>query len=126
MFNIARCCALAAATGLALLATGANAGAPTPGGFAVVDADGKLHAHANVLRVKHANTGVYRVIFDQDVSACAANATIAARNGKSIIPGYIVVGHGAKTPNEVRVFTFLTATLLPADYKFNLAMACGT
>jgi len=123
MLKIARCCALAAATGLLLAATGANAQAA--GMFAVVDADGSLHAHANVLRVKHAGPGVYRVIFDQNVAQCAANATIAARNGKSIVPGYILVAHGSRQQNEVRVFTFLTtAPLLPSDYKFNLAMSC--
>ena len=61
--------------------------------------------------------------FDQAVHTCSANATIGGRGRKSIIPGYIVVTH-PKGDNLIKVSTFLTATLLPADFRFNLQVMC--
>jgi hypothetical protein len=100
-------------------------GGPAPGGWAIVNADGTLGANSNVASVDHVNTGIYRVNFTQSVSRCAANATLAARNGKTAVPGYVVIGHTRNAPAQVRVFTYLTTTLVPADFKFNLLMSCG-
>jgi hypothetical protein len=95
----------------------------SPGGWAIVAPDGTLGHNANVKSVKHVSTGVYLVKFNQDVSTCAANATIAGRGKKSITPGYIVVSR-AHTSDVIKVNTFLTVTLLPADFRFDVMVMC--
>jgi hypothetical protein len=92
----------------------------TPGGWAVVNADGSLKAHSNVKNVKHPARGAYRVVFNQPVSGCAATATIGG-SAKTVVPGYIVV---RRNDNAVGVHTFAAATLLPTDFKFNLNLVC--
>lgn len=104
--------------------TASQAGTPTPGGWAIVQSDGSLGFNQNVTDVGHPKTGVYRINFNQDVSHCAATATIAAKGGKTIIPGYIVVGRNGNVPNQLRVFTFATVTLIPSDYKFDVVAHC--
>jgi opacity protein-like surface antigen len=118
---------LVAVVGIALAAgslTAAQAGAPTAGGWAIVQSDGTLGANLNVTDVSRPKTGVYRITFNQDVSKCAANATIAAAGGKTIVPGYLVAGRNDNVPNQIRVYTFTTVTLLPANYKFDLTVSC--
>ncbi len=126
MFTNGRRCALAAVTGFVLSAGAATAQAPaSAGGFAIVDADGSLGASANVVKVFHVDTGIYRVQFDNDVSHCAANVTLAAHTGRStIVPGYVVAGRNDNAPNQVRVYTFSAAMLLPTDYKFDILATC--
>lgn len=115
----------AAAAGLLLAAGPATSGVPTPGGWAIVDDDGTLGANRNVVRVSLVQTGVYRVVFNQDVSHCAATATLAAHNGRnSIVPGYIVTGRNGNFPEQLRVYTFNTVTLLPQNFRFNLLASC--
>ena len=88
-------------------------GTPTPGGWAIIDTDGTLDANSNVVQVNHVGPGVYRVVFNQDVSHCAATATLAAHTGRhSIVPGYLVTGRNGKFPTQMRVYTFATTTLL--------------
>lgn len=118
---------LVAATGLLLSAapfTASQAGAPSPGGWAIVQSDGTLGANRNVTAVQHKKAGIYRLTFNQDVSRCAVNATIASADGKTVVPGYIVVGHNHNIPEQIRVATFLTVTLLPADYRFDVVVNC--
>ena len=117
------CRVAAAALGLLLSGT-AIAGAPVSGGWAVVTADGRLGPNTNVVKVHHKNAGIYRVEFNNDVSRCATNVTLAAHDGKTITPGYVVVEHNKTTPNQVRVFTFLSTTLVASDFKFNLLVNC--
>lgn len=124
MFVSTRRRALAAATGLLLAGTIPAFAAPSTGGWAVVTEQGRLGPNGNVTAVHHIRPGVYRVEFNNDVSRCAPNVTLAARSGKTITPGYVVVGHNKTTPNQVRVFTFLSTTLIAADYKFNLLVTC--
>lgn len=120
--------AIGAAAGILLAAvapTASDAGAPTPGGWAIVHADGTLGSRSNVTQVIHVGTGIYRVEFNQDVSHCAATATIAAHGGKTIVPGYIVAGRNSTAPNQVRVYTFESVTLVPTDYKFDVLASCA-
>jgi hypothetical protein len=124
-----RCRALAAATAIFMAgAATAAAQAPgtlTPGGWAIVDSDGTLGANSNVVKVEHPKTGLYRIIFNQDVSHCAATATLAAHNGRNTIePGYIVAGRNDNFPTQLRIYTFNTTTLLPADLRFNILASC--
>ncbi|HTT96568.1 MAG TPA: hypothetical protein VMF58_00850 [Rhizomicrobium sp.] len=97
--------------------------AQTAGGWAVVAQDGTLGHNLNVKSVDHKGTGIYLVKFNQDVTACSTTATIAGAGKRSIIPGYIVVSH-PKGDAEIKVNTFLTATLLPADFRFNIQVMC--
>jgi hypothetical protein len=92
----------------------------TPGGWAVVNADGSLGAHMNVKNVTRVSKGVYHVDFNQRVGRCAATSTIGG-SAKSIVPGFIVV---QRHRERVTVHTFAAVTLLPADFKFNLHLAC--
>ncbi|HWA92546.1 MAG TPA: hypothetical protein VG889_21120 [Rhizomicrobium sp.] len=118
---------LVAATGILLAAgtlTAAQAGAPTAGGWAIINSDGTLGANLNVTKVQHPKPGVYRITFNNDVAHCAANATIAAAGGNTIVPGYIVAGRTALVPNQIRVHTWETVTLIPTDYKFDLLVTC--
>ncbi|MBV9991907.1 MAG: hypothetical protein JOZ72_11520 [Alphaproteobacteria bacterium] len=126
MFINARCRALAAATGLLLAAGTAVAQPPaSAGGFAIVNADGSLGPSRDVVTVFHVGTGIYRVQFDNDVSGCAANATLAAHTGRStVLPGYVVAARNDNAPNQVRIYTFSTVNLVPADFKFNLVATC--
>ena len=120
----------AAAMGIVLASAIAPAaaqqpGTPTPGGWAIVDTDGTLDANSNVVQVNHVGPGVYRVVFNQDVSHCAATATLAAHTGRhSIVPGYLVTGRNGKFPTQMRVYTFATTTLLPTDFRFDLLVSC--
>jgi hypothetical protein len=68
-----------------------EAGAPATKLFAVVSADGKLIRGSGVISTSQGETkeGVYTVIFNQDVSACAFIATPAIEagtNGDSTFP----------------------------------------
>ena len=68
-----------------------EAGAPATNLWAVVSSDGKLIRGSGVTSTSQGETkeGVYRVVFNQDVSACAFIATPAiedATNGDSTFP----------------------------------------
>ena len=89
------CRALAAASAILLAgaaAATAQVPATTPGGWAIVEADGTLGPNLNAVKVIHVGPGNYRVQFNQDVSRCAATATIAAMDGDTLSPAYIIVG----------------------------------
>jgi hypothetical protein len=128
LFNTRRR-SFAAVTGILLAAAivpaaAQNGGTATPGGWAIVGADGTLGPNTNVMSVKRVKAGNYRVKFNQDVSRCAANATIAAQDGDTLVPGYIIAGRHNTALNEIRVHTFLTTTLVPSDYQFDLLVTC--
>lgn len=113
-------------TGLAApaLAQSADIAAPagSTGGFAVVTLAGKLAHSQNVTKFSHTGAGTYSVRFNNDVSNCSATATIARRGKGSVLPGYIVVSNSRN--GAVNVYTFLTTTLLAADYPFDLTVTC--
>lgn len=115
--------ALTIAAGLTVIAQTAHAGAQITGGWAMVQPDGTVGKSLNVVNVKHTGTGVYVVKFSSDVKDCVPLATIAGSGKKSLIPGYVVVS-GTRATDEIRVNTFLTATLLPADFRFNILASC--
>ena len=115
----------AAVTGIVLAMGITPAMAQTAGGWAIVDSDGTLGSNSNVNRVEHPKTGIYRISFNQDVSHCAATATLAAHTGRNgIVPGYVVTGRNTNFPNQIRVYTFNTTTLVPADFRFNVLASC--
>ncbi|HVV64864.1 MAG TPA: hypothetical protein VHC42_05310 [Rhizomicrobium sp.] len=115
---------LAIGAGLAMSAAPAALAQERPvshGGYAVVNADGTLGHHLNVVGVTRESAGVYDVEFNQPIKRCAFNATIRG-DAASVVPGYIVASrHGKK---DVRINTFLTLTLIPADFKFNVTATC--
>ena len=96
--------------------------AGSAGGFAVVTLAGRLVHSSNVKNFTHTGAGTYVVKFNNDVSQCSATATIARRGKGSVLPGYIVVSNSGQ--NRVNVYTFLTTTLLAADYPFDLTVTC--
>ena len=118
-----------AAAGAILLAGAATAaaqvqGVATPGGWAIVAADGTLGPNLNAVKVIHVGPGNYRVQFNQDVLRCAATATIAAQDGDTLAPAYIIAGRHNTAPSQIRVHTFQTTTLLPTDFQFDLLVSC--
>jgi opacity protein-like surface antigen len=118
-------CALAAVGFVAAAAADSSAqetAKTSPGGWAVVASDGKLQSHENAMKVTHNSAGVYDVKFDQKVSNCAANATIGGST-RTMLPGYIVL---TKRGDTIGVHTFDALTALPADFKFNLNVACSS
>lgn len=94
------------------------------GGYANVAPEGKLRHGVNVTAVKHLSAGRYVVKFNNDTSKCSAQGTIIGRGKKSLVPAYIVLGPN-HSQNSILVATFLTTTLLPADFPFNLTVTCG-
>jgi hypothetical protein len=74
-----------------------------------------------VRAVRHPARGVYHIAFNQDVSACAATASIRGERN-NILPGYVVVSNF--NTDKVGVNTYNAATLLPADFKFNMVVNC--
>ena len=122
MRNISKLALSAGAFVAAFALTGA-AEAQTTGGWAIVASDGSFGHNQNVVAVNHKSAGVYLVKFNQDVSTCAANATIGGNGKRSVIPGYIVVSH-PRSADTIKVTPFLPATLLPADFRFNIQVMC--
>lgn len=94
------------------------------GGWANVGPDGKLGHSLNVVSSNRVKTGVYQVKFNQDISNCAANATLMGRGKKTIVPGYIVVTLHTRNPDTIKVNTFLSTTLTPGDLRFDLMVMC--
>jgi hypothetical protein len=119
---IASSLALAACL-VAIPIDGASAQGAT-GGWADIGPDGALGRSLNVVSANRVGTGVYEVKFNQDITNCAMNATLMGRGKKSITPGYIVVTAHNRNRNVVRVNTFLTTTLLPGDFRFDLVATC--
>src|SRR5438128_154542 len=60
------------------------------GGYATVRQNGGVGGRQNVVGVRHPQAGHYLVKFNNDVSTCAAQATIAGRGKRSVVPAYIV------------------------------------
>lgn len=123
MRNSSKLALVAGAITVAFALTGEVSAQAATGGWAVVAQDGTLRHNQNVQGVSHESAGVYVVKFNQDVTACSANATIGGKGKKSLAPGYIVVSH-PRGDDLIKVNTFLTTTLLPADFLFNLQVMC--
>jgi hypothetical protein len=123
MRNIKKLALSVGAIMTAFVLAGEASAQTSTGGWAIVAPDGTLGHNLNVKSVNHVSAGIYLIKFNQDVSSCAVNATIAGKGKKSITPGYIVVSH-TRGDDEIRVNTFLTTTLLPADFRFDTIVMC--
>ena len=86
--------------------------------WAYVQADGTLGAHSGVTLVKHGQTGVYRVTFDQDVSGCAYSATPAKD-----IPAIGALSDAPDNPTDVLV-VMSDGTSNPVDSDFSVEAFC--
>lgn len=86
--------------------------------WAYVQADGTLGAHSGVTLVKHGQTGVYRVSFDQDVSGCAYSATPAKD-----IPAIGALSDAPDNPTDVLV-VLSDGTSSPVDSDFSAEAFC--
>jgi hypothetical protein len=67
-----------------------DAGAPATKLWALLLSEGKISRSSGVVSAKHTETGVYVVVFNQDLSACtyvATPATPFAGDGTSSFPG---------------------------------------
>lgn len=136
---------VAGATG-ATGATGAPgapgaAGTPATKLFATVMSGGTIDASSPGVQAYHLATGAVQVDFGQDVSHCAAIATIGtvpiySSSGSSTgrVPGYVradtesdggtVTGGGFPTGDTVTVETFAGSNDTLTDTAFNLAVFC--
>ncbi len=91
--------------------------------WAFVSGNGALGRNRNATGATHLSTGKYQVDFNSNVRLCGYTATIAGKAGIPA-PALIVVAHRKGVPNAVFVGTFDTLTLLPADHRFSLNVAC--
>jgi hypothetical protein len=85
--------------------------------WARVDTNGTLGAHSGVTLVKHGQQGVYRVTFDQDVSACAYSATPAKD-----IPAIGALSDAPGNPTDVLVV--MNDGVNPVDTDFSVEAFC--
>jgi hypothetical protein len=85
--------------------------------WAYVQADGTLGAHSGVTLIKHGQTGVYRVTFDQNVSGCAYSATPAKD-----LPRIGAVSDAPDNPTDVLVV--INDGVNPVDTDFSVEAFC--
>ena len=116
-------------------------GMPATKLFAAVRDAGTIAASSDGVQVYHVSTGVWQVDFAQDISHCAALATIGAvpvysapgtSTGRT--PGYATAStesagsahgnSGFPTGDTVEVETFAGATDLAVDSSFDVAVFC--
>ncbi|MEV5695334.1 hypothetical protein [Micromonospora globbae] len=90
--------------------------------FAVVNANGTLIRGLGVATADRLATGMYQVIFDQDVSAAGYVGTLGLPGSTGVAPaGVISVAGRTGIPNGVFVETF-TSDGTAADRPFHLAV----
>ncbi|MGN9764346.1 hypothetical protein ACTMS2_04160 [Micromonospora sp. SD12] len=90
--------------------------------FAVVHASGGLARGLGVATASRLATGVYQVVFDQDVTAAGYVGTVGLPGSTGVAPcGKIVVAGRTGIPNAVFVSTFADDGR-PADRPFHLAV----
>ncbi|MGW4497867.1 hypothetical protein ACWENR_04500 [Micromonospora sp. NPDC004336] len=90
--------------------------------FAVVNAKGGLVRGLGVAAAGRLGTGMYQVVFDQDVTAAGYVATLGLPGSSGVAPpGEIAVAGRTGIPNAVFVSTFASDGR-PADRPFHLAV----
>ncbi|MFC3504718.1 hypothetical protein ACFOOK_27640 [Micromonospora krabiensis] len=90
--------------------------------FAVVNANGTLIRGLGVATANRLSTGMYQVIFDQDVSAAGYVGTVGLAGSAGVAPiGDISVAGRTGIPNGVFVETFASDGTA-ADRPFHLAV----
>jgi hypothetical protein len=98
-------------------------GEPAAGRFAVVHADGTLHASSGVAGVEKGATGNYFVTFTASVAGCAAVATV--RVDDAAIPSFAMTSRPSETQVQVSTFSPAGGPLgAPVDEGFELAVLC--
>ena len=90
--------------------------------WASVDATGTLVRNKGVASAQKNATGDYQVIFSQDVTACAYQATLGGPT-TGLYAGEITVGQRVAIPAGLRVFT-LNSTGTPTDAAFFVSVFC--
>ncbi|MCM0675580.1 hypothetical protein NCC78_12885 [Micromonospora phytophila] len=104
--------------------TCAGVGLPTTARvlYAVVDANGSLVRGLGAAVASRLATGMYQVVFDQDVTAAGYVGTIGLPGNVGVAPsGRIAVAGRTGIPNAVFVETFTSDGTL-ADRPFHLAV----
>ena len=98
-----------------------NAGAAAANRFAVVSAAGTLGNQRGATSASRSAPGTYAVVFADDISKCAVNATVANNADPAIATASIAAD--GKTVNVVtRNLTAVPA--VPADEPFHLTVTC--
>jgi hypothetical protein len=106
---------------------GAQGSPGTPGGslYAVVSSTGGLVHGSQAVSSEETSTGVYQVIFNQNVASCDYQANLGTPTAVVPSPGWISVGGLAGNPNGVYVRTTgLTGTL--SNSGFDLVVLCSS
>lgn len=94
--------------------------------WAVVDAGGGLVRSFGATNSVQVTVGIYRVLFDTNVTDCAYVATIGLPGAGNPPAGEIAVASDPANPNAVRVDTYGSAGAgNPADRPFHLAVHCA-
>ncbi|MFV2102870.1 hypothetical protein [Micromonospora sp. LOL_024] len=90
--------------------------------FAVVNADGSLVRGLGAATANRLRTGMYQVVFDQDVTAASFVGTVGLTSSSGLAPaGQIAVAGRTGIRNAVFVTTFDGAGVA-ADRPFHLAV----
>lgn len=90
--------------------------------FAVVNADGGLVRGLGATTANRLSTGMYQVVFDQDVTGASCVGTVGLPGSTGLAPaGQIAVAGRTGIPNAVFVTTFDSAGS-SADRPFHLAV----
>ncbi|MEU5550597.1 hypothetical protein ABZ738_12555 [Micromonospora sp. NPDC047793] len=90
--------------------------------FAVVSANGVLVRGMGAATADRLSTGMYQVVFDQDVTAAGCVGTVGLSGSSGLAPsGQIAVAGRTGIPNAVFVTTFDSAGA-SADRPFHLAV----
>ena len=90
--------------------------------WASVDATGTLVRNKGVASAQKNATGDYQVIFSQDVTTCAYQATLGGPT-TGVFAGEITVGQRVAIPAGLRVFT-LNSAGTPTDAAFFVSVFC--
>ena len=99
------------------------AGSSGPRFFAVVNSTGTLHHGSNVASTAHTTIGLYQVGFNQDVSACAYQATLGQAVG-GFATGFISVTRDSIYFGTVDVRILDVSGTTPQDAPFQLTVTC--
>jgi hypothetical protein len=91
---------------------------------AVVGNNGVKARGAHVASTKRISTGLYEVVFNQNVKLCAYTASIGTTSAGAATPGTITVASRANKANGVLIRTEDTTGAL-SDRGFHLGVICG-
>jgi hypothetical protein len=106
-------------------ATGAQGAPGTPATrlFAVVSASGAVSHQAGVQGVNKISTGIYQVVFSQDVSACAYETTLGGQTNTFAV-GFATNTRDPLNASTVDVKTFAKDGTTATDEPFHLTVTC--